>query len=163
MKTRFLLVLTTLIGVLDAYPLRGAEPATVPPRILFLHLRVANGVFTVLSATNAPGILKARRDVAPARAYRIALEDAAGQVRWIQRLADPTVQRFEYEDPDQPGKLRVKEVRLPEAEFLVRVPDLPGRRRLAVYRTALPDAALSSVRAKETLVTRIELPDGGAQ
>jgi hypothetical protein len=140
--------------------LRAAEePAE---GILFVRLHVKDGVFSLVSATNVPGVLKARRSVAPARDFQIALEGADGKELWMEEIGDPTVERIEYEDPARPGQIQVKEVRRSEAEFTVRLPAKAGRRQLGIYRRSKTAGAVPGqpgvVRGRES-VARLVLPE----
>ena len=64
------------------------------------------------------------------------------------RARDPLVERYEYEDPDEPGKIRVKEVRRESAEIVVRVPRKDEARVMRVYRRR--PAAPGEIQAQST-------------
>jgi len=151
--------LAMLTAALLATPvLRAAEEPA--PGILFLNLKVKDGLFSLVSVTNAPGVLKARRGVPPHQDFQIVLEDTEGKELWTGWLADPTVQRLEYEDPARPGEIQLKEVRVSEAECSVRLPAKSGRRHLAIYRRPSAQANTPPGRRPPTreLVSRLALP-----
>ncbi len=147
------------VAVLAVIPSgRAAEGTT--PQILFVQLRLKDGAFSLVSATNVPGALKTRRGAPAEQDFQLVLEDSEGRELWTDGLADPAVRRLEYEDPAQPGVIKVKEERLSETEFTVRVPSRTGRRHLAIYRrpAAPADAAPGRKTPGRELVTRLILP-----
>ena len=130
------------------------------PGILFLRLRLKDGAFSLVSATNAPGVLKAPRGTRPTREFQLVVEAGDGKAVWAEEIADPSVERLEYADPAQPGAIQVKEVRRAEVEFMVRVPVAPGQRALAIYRRTAPAAkAIPKTEPSRDLVVRIPLPN----
>lgn len=148
-----------LILVFAAGRLFGADEPPRQPGILFVHLRINDGVFSVVGTTNAPGVLKSPRNAVAPRGYHLVLEDGSGRELWWQSLADPTVRRLEYKDPDNPRALKVKEVRLTETECVVRVPDVPGQRRLVLYRVRGPAEFRGNDALNREFVARLELPE----
>src|SRR6058998_718719 len=110
--------LAMLTAALLAAPLllTAEEPAA---GILFVNLKVKDGLFSLVSVTNAAGVLKARRGAPPHQDFQLVLEDTEGKELWTGWLADPTVQRLEYGNPARPGEIQVKEVRVSEAECVV--------------------------------------------
>jgi hypothetical protein len=79
---------------------------------------------------------------------------------WTDVMPDPLVRRYEYEDPDHPGQLKVKEVKMDQAEFTVRVPGRKEAKQLNIYRLDQPAAksAASASNKTRTLLGTIELP-----
>jgi hypothetical protein len=100
--------------------------------IVFLHVRFkADGTLELLDAQSRPGRLKANNSVitaasaaAPARGHMLqcAVASASGAPFWTGDVPDPSRRHIESEDPTQPGHLVSKEVQVPTAEFMVRVP-----------------------------------------
>jgi hypothetical protein len=121
-------------------------------KIAFLHLKMESNQVTLLSASVSPGVLKRLPD------YRAAIDlevaNAAGQVLWANRVANPLIRRLEFEDPEHPGVILNKLVQLTNAEFTVRVPVLPGSHHVNLYAqqaapgTNTAPAAPSVVNAK---------------
>lgn len=148
-------LLITIFSSTAALP--AAEAAE--PGILFLQLRLKDGTFSLVSATNVPGMLKAPRGAKPAKEFQLVVEVAEGKPVWTEEIADPSVERLEYEDPAKPGGIQVKEVRRAEVEFTVRVPAGSGQRTLAIYRRPASgtNVVQNAVPSRE-LVSRIELP-----
>ncbi len=79
---------------------------------------------------------------------------------WSVVIDDPSVRRYEYEDPLQPGVLRAMEVKLNDIEFIVRAPLVADVRHLGVYRE---EPRTSGAKAPATpakkLVVRHALPE----
>jgi hypothetical protein len=105
--------------------------------ILFLHLRMTNGQLVLVEQKKTPGVLKRARGAEPGHGLQVELQSADGNTLWSQTIADPTTRRVEFPDPNEPGKLRAREIILTNAEFTVRVP-FHSRARTAVLsrRTA---------------------------
>ena len=88
------------------------------------------------------------------------MEQGGGGACWSLAIDDPSVQRQEYEDPQQPGALRSKRVQVDDIEFVVRAPLTVGARYIRVYRkekgtqAATPGASAPA----QKLLARIELP-----
>ena len=121
--TAVLALLILGLSLADAW-LR-ADDARVHPEtkgIRFLRLKANSLGFTLLQAEVRPGVLKQPRDGQSRGGILCELLDDAGQVLWHGRTPDPLTRRFETVDPNQPGRFIVKELRLPEAEFTIRVP-----------------------------------------
>jgi len=107
-------------------------------KFLFLTLRFKDGVVTVVKSTLVNGTLKPQRDSKKTDAFHISLGKTEGESIWSVAIDDPSVCRYEYEDPQAPGTIRVKEVKLDDVEFIVRVPLIDGVRQLEVYRHESP-------------------------
>src|SRR5262245_16354682 len=88
-------------------------------QILFLHLRLKEDAITLLSSSVQPGRLKT--PFAPDKKGEIYLEliSTNSTVLWSDVMADPTVQRLEFEDPDRPGTFKTQQITVAEAEFTV--------------------------------------------
>ena len=99
--------------------------------ILFLHLRLDTNGVALVSRTVRPGRFKGESSRG---AIEIEVGDGAGRVLYRGRARDPLVERFEYEDPDEPGKILVKEVRLQSGEMMLRLPRREEARVMRVYR-----------------------------
>jgi hypothetical protein len=77
---------------------------------------------------------KPQRDSQELESLVVSLEATTGEERWSLAIADPSLQRLEYEDPDQPGRLLSKSVKVDDVEFIVRAPLTAGVRQVAVFR-----------------------------
>ena len=126
----FCLTAVTLLacGVMAA----GAEGRA--SEILFVHLRLENGRAVLVDQKRAPGVLKERRGAEPARSLHIELLSGTGATLWKTAIPDPSIRRLEYEDPDHPGKIKVHEAPVTNAEFTVRVPVHAQAQTLALSR-----------------------------
>lgn len=140
-----------LFGLVLCLSLRAADE---DEKFLFLTLRCKDGVITVVKSTVISGALKSQRDSAKPDALHITLERTAGESAWSVAIDDPSVRRYEYEDPQQPGVIRSKEVKVNDIEFIVRAPLVAGVRHLAVYRREppAPGAKAPAAPAKKLLV-----------
>lgn len=123
----------TLFCVLALF-LGGRSNGEEIDQILFLHLKLKDDVVTLVNSSVQPGRLK--RPPAPQKEGELQLELTAGRGKplWVDSMGDPTVRRFEYQDPDRPGSMKVKTIRTSEAEFTIRVPFHRAAKQLEVYR-----------------------------
>ena len=103
-------------------------------QFLFLRLRLKAGEITLVDSSLVNGTLKPQRNSEELESLVVSLEATTGEERWSLAIADPSLQRLEYEDPDQPGSLRSKLVKVDDVEFVVRAPLKPGVRQVAVFR-----------------------------
>lgn len=129
-------------------------------QFLFLTLRLKGGAVTLEKASVVSGTLKPQQDSTDAEPLLVTLEQAEGEARWSLAIDDSSIQRYEYEDPQQPGALKSKLVQVDDVEFIVRAPLTPGVRHIAIYRkekSIQPATAGESPPAKR-LLARIELP-----
>ena len=137
-----------------------------PDQILFLNLRMTNGVITLVNAMPTPGVLKSRRGADKKGPIQLEVETAAGTSLWNETMSDPSVRRYEYEDPDHPGGIISKVVQLNEVQFSVRIPFNKEARRVSFYRVAPSETSKAQVapparppKAVKELIARIDLPD----
>ena len=85
-------------------PAVAADVGTATNQIVFLHLRMTNGLVTLIGSQIVPGRLKPRRgDSDRPQPFTYVVEGADGQVLARQGLADPTQGRLEFELPKSPG------------------------------------------------------------
>ena len=154
--------LSVLLGLMTSALAFGQ--AKEENKILFLHLRMKDGVITLAKSITVPGTLKPQRRLEKPGAFQFELETAAGVSLWNGAMDDPSIRRYEYEDPENPGAIKTKMVQLAEVEFVVRVPVLKDARQFSLYRTETSTAkggappAGAQARPARTLLTRIQLP-----
>jgi hypothetical protein len=129
-------------------------------QIVFLHLKLKDGAITLLRSSVMPGRLKL--PIGSDRKGEIQLELTAmdGSSLWSEVMSDPTLQRFEYEDPAHPGTLKIKEIKVAEAEFTVRVPHHVDARQLKIHRLGTPATAteVRTVRTARKLLGTVAIP-----
>jgi hypothetical protein len=147
------------VTVLTACCCRGEEK----DQILFLHLKLKDDAVTLVRSSVKPGRLKT--PFAPDKKGDIHLEltTAEGLSLWSDVMADPTVQRVEYEDPENPGTLKVKEIRVTEVEFTVRVPFHKEGKQFRLHRLNKPASradATAAGRVKK-LLGAVAIPVSG--
>jgi hypothetical protein len=129
-------------------------------QFLFLTLRLKGGTVTLEKASVVSGTLKPQQDSTDAEPLFVTLEPAEGEARWSLAIDDPSIQRYEYEDPQQSGVLKSKLVQVDDVEFVVRAPLTPGVRHIAIHRKekSVQPAKAGALPAAKTLLARIELP-----
>lgn len=120
--------------------------------IIFLHLRLADNRITAVKQSRSPGTLKERRGNDRARAIRVDLLSPTGDPLWNTTVADPRFRRLEYEDPDHPGQIKVREVVLTNAEFVVRVPAHPRGHEVVFARGADPTRKTAGVELGRVII-----------
>ena len=115
-----LLILTLLTGSVLGAEKSGRGEAD--ERILFLHLKADSSGIRLIDYTLANGHLK--KSKVPTRSHGVAFQviDQAGENQFESIIENPLVKKYEYEDPNRPGELKMKVLQLDEAEFWVRVP-----------------------------------------
>src|SRR6266487_4595018 len=154
--------LAALLGLMTSGFVRGQ--AEREEKFLFLHLRLKDGVITLVKAATVSGALKPQRRADKTGSIQFEVETEAGVSRWTGMMDDPSIRRYEYPDPDKPGAIKSKLVQVNEAEFAIRIPLLKDAHHLSFYRLgtaqakapALPDA--QAPKPAKTLIAKIELP-----
>jgi hypothetical protein len=150
MKPYNTLLRFALLIALVAMALPGAGAANAQTRseaqIVFLHLRMKNDTLTLVKSALRPGLVKQRRLVEKSGGIYYEVISSSGKSLWQGVTGDPSQQRLEYEDPDHPGELKTKYVKLNEVEFTLRIPFNPEMSRLELYRMA--PAAIAQGRPK---------------
>ncbi|MEW6049745.1 MAG: hypothetical protein AB1644_01600 [Candidatus Zixiibacteriota bacterium] len=113
----------------------GADNAAT--RVAFLQIHVDSSGVRLESAKVVKGAFKQPRGESNRSGilYEVVLDD--GSVLTSGIVADPLIKRFEYEDPDQPSRLRSKVVALDEAVFTVRIPYNDAVDQVVFSRVAL--------------------------
>jgi len=130
-------------------------------RVVFLHLKLSHGTLTLLSQAVRSGSVKPSRGAQQYAAWTYDLLSSSGEVLWSGAMHDPSLKRYEYEDPARPGTLKSKQVLLDEVEFSVKVPDITGGSRLQFYRSIAPSAGAEG--PVRRLIGSIPLGAGGVQ
>ena len=103
-------------------------------KILFLHLRMKDDTIHLVGSTLRAGFLKEARESETASGLEYEVRSSAGGLLFKEGIDDPSIERFEYEDPANPGILTVKQVMLKDVDFTVRVPFTEGMRDVEFYR-----------------------------
>ena len=158
------MLIPALLGLLTSGFVYGQ--AKTDDKFLFLHLQLKDGVITLIKSAAVPGVLKPQRRLDKPGAFQFDAESAAGVSLWSGAMNDPSIRRYEYADPDNPGAIKAKVVQLNQVEFTVRLPILKEAHHLSFYRMeAAPANAFAAPGAKSTpltkaLIARIQLPAG---
>jgi hypothetical protein len=119
-------------------------------QILFLHLKITNNVISLMESTAVTGHLKTTISSEKPGDLYLELTSTNSVPIWTNAVPDPLLRRYEYEDPDHPGQLKVKEVKLDQAEFTVRVPGRKEATHLNIYRLDPPAAGSAAVALTRT-------------
>jgi hypothetical protein len=130
-------------------------------RVIFLHLRMKQGKVLLIDRTVRAGSLKPSRSTQEYASLSYELLSVTGEVLWHGTMHDPSLRRYEYEDPDQRGTLRSKQAVLDDVEFTLRVPEFEGASRVEFYRSLAPSS--SSGRPVRRSIGSITLGAGGIQ
>lgn len=144
--------------------LNGYAGESQGEQILFLHLKITSNVVRLLDSKAVPGHLKATVTAEKPGDLYLELISTNSATLWTGFAPDPLVHRYEYEDPDHPGQLKVKEVKRNQAEFTIRVPGQKAAKQLNIYRldkSAEKTATVASNKTR-TLLGTLDLPDPGS-
>lgn len=134
-------------------------------QILFLHLRMKDGVITLVKTTTRPGQLKLPRDGQQRGEFDYEVFSATGQPITKGKLADPSIRRYEFADPDRPGSMKAKEVKLNDVEFTLRLPHQNAAQIVKFFRPPLPALSPAKQNVERRLLGSVELPlrEGGTR
>lgn len=111
----------------------GAADAPTVSQIVFLQLQFDQSGVTLASSRTVEGKLKQLR--APEnREISYDVTNNSGVI-FTGALDDPLVKRLEYEDPDNPGQLKMKVVEVTEATVYLRIPYAENLREVTFYRS----------------------------
>jgi len=133
-------------------------------KILFLRLRIQNDSITLVQSSVRPGTLKQTVGYAKIDGIEYRCQSADGLTLLSNVMSDPTVRRYEFEDPAQPGTLSVKQVKLKDVEFTLRIPFKDEMRRVEFFRVVSPGTSSLLQKSPRKFIGAIEIPsDGGGQ
>jgi hypothetical protein len=155
-------VIIILLALCFTVEARAQQPAQTG--ILFLRMRLDHGTLTLLSSVERPGKLKLPRGWTASARLPIVYElvSAGGGTIWTGSTEDPTVRRYEFEDPNQPGLLRTIQTVVDSVEFTLRIPAFAGLRRVDLYRhQAQPEGALQ--KPARVLIGSVTVSPGGGK
>ena len=152
--TVFLFVACVLSSVVSAQPNgRTNERA----RILFLHLKMSRGAVSYLGSSVRQGTLKISRNGQGGAEIDCAVISTKGEVVFSDALQDPSIRRYEYEDPLNPGRLMSRQVILDDVEFTVRIPYSDDIRRVEFYRGRAQRGGTSLLKSPRDLIGTVLL------
>lgn len=140
-------------------------PAQTPSaaQIVFLKFKMTNDTLTLVQSALRPGVLKQKRGGETRGEISYEVRSSSGKLLWREAMEDPLLQRFEYEEPANPGQIKIKAVKLNEAEFTLRLPFKPEAHRIEFYRQNSPEANQGRLKASRrvTLGSMLLQPKGG--
>ena len=103
-------------------------------KILFLQFKIKDNSITLVKTTIKPGVAKQPASVVDKNSLYYQFFSPSGASLGKGSMKDPLIQHFEYEDPDHPGQIKRKEVRLEETEFTLRVPYNPKLQEIEFFK-----------------------------
>jgi hypothetical protein len=131
-----------LFAVIFVMSLLGASQAKAQSlrtaQIVFLHCKMKNDTLTLVKSNIRPGVVKQKRGSEIRGKISYAMLSSAGKLLWRGAMEDPLLQRFEHADPANPGQIKIKYVKLNEADFTLRLPFEPEAHRIEFYRLESP-------------------------
>ncbi len=131
--------------------------------IVFLHLHLKDNTISLLESNVRPGTLKESRAVHHKAGLSFEVLSDNNSTLFVNTVNDPSVQHYEYEDPNSSQRLINKEVLQNDVEFFLRVPYIKEMRRIRFYRTTLLSDQAKSQRLNKVLLGIIELHLQGNQ
>jgi hypothetical protein len=149
------------ITMLGASMASGQSPGEA--QMVFLHFRMKNDAITLVKASSCSGVVKQRRQTEKLGAIYYEAVSSTGPSLWNGVMDDPTRLRLEYEDPSQSGQMEIKQVKLKEIEFVIRLPFKPELHRVEFYRLELPASAPNKQKLQRRLISSIPLELKGGQ
>jgi hypothetical protein len=102
-------------------------------KIIILHLRMKDNVITLVNAKVRPGFLKPQRTTGVQGEILYDVTDMSGTSLWQGVSDNPSHRRYEYEDPDNPGKILSKVVDQNDSRFTIRIPYNPEITTISFY------------------------------
>lgn len=156
-----LIVLTPFLALAFMWPGECSHAAESGDSIAFLTLRVTSDTVTLTDWQSVPGKLKRLRRQRETSGLLYEAMAAGGEILWQGSVPNPLIQRFDYEDPDNPGVLKAKLVTRDSATVVIRLPADLAAKSISFWKlraAASPDG--------KTSVHRVDLgtiswpPDG---
>lgn len=155
-KLRLLLMLS-MCG-LFFYPTSTVFPqGKQDSKIVFLHLRMRDGVITLVNTKIRPGYLKPQLTSGVKGDILYDVSDISGTSLWQGVSNNPSRRRYEYEDPDNPGKILSKIIDQNDVEFTIRIPYNPGIKTVSFFSLNESVESLKIKRPSSILIGKIEL------
>jgi hypothetical protein len=134
-RSTCLLVVATVVIALFFCPSVALPKDSSHDGIAFLTLLVTPDHVQLVDWTIVKGQLRQPRTPADKGDLKYEAVTTSGAVVWSGSLADPLVRRLEYEDPDNPGQLKARHIRLDSVQFVVRVPVDSAIQEIVFFRT----------------------------
>lgn len=131
-------------------------------KIVFLQLHMDQDGISLVNTTVVPGALKQRRGSSKTGDMQYEVLNSVGEAVASDVLSNPLVKRFEYEDPDNPGQLKMKIVELEQTDFVVRFQYADNIDNISFYRLE-PSKDPADKAAARSVVARValNLSEGG--
>ncbi len=120
--------------------LTNSLPAQTPStaQIVFLRFKMKNDTITLIKLNTRPGVVKQKRGGEIRGGIYYDVVSSSGKSLWNGAMEDPLVQRIEYGDPAEAGRIKIKYVTHQEAEFTLRMPFKLEAHRIEFYRFKSP-------------------------
>ncbi len=156
------LFLVALLACLLCPPAEGQPIGrlTGQAKILFLHLKMSQGIVHSLGSSVRQGTVKVPRVVTGSPGIGIVAISSNGDRIFKGSIGDPSIRRYEYEDPHNPAHLISRQVALDDVEFTVRVPYSTDLSRVEFYREVEPQAGSPLLKPSSLLIGTVSVDDG---
>lgn len=152
------MILRTIIVLLFCTGILPAQDG-----IVFLHLRLKNNTITLLESKIQPGTLKEDRMTKSNTGISIEVESDIGSIIFTKTINDPSVQHYEFEDPNFPGRLISKEIVQNDVDFFVRIPYKKNVHRVHFYRTFILPSSSRTKQLNKVIIGTIPLQLQGVE
>lgn len=120
--------------------------------IVFLHLRLKNNAITLLESKTHPGTLKEDRMTNSNSGISIEVVSNIGSIIFTNTVHDPSIQHYEFEDPNLAGRMISKEIVQNDVEFFVRIPYKKNAHQVRFYRTFILPSSLETDQMNKILI-----------
>ncbi len=155
-KLRLLLMLS--ICELFCYPSSTVFPqGKQDSKIVFLHLRMKDGVITLVNTAIRSGYLKPQRISGAKGDILYDASNISNNTLWQGVIDNPSRRRLEYQDPDNPGKILSKIIDQNDVDFTIRIPYDPGIKTISFYSLNESVESLKVKQPSSVPIGKIEL------
>lgn len=133
-------------------------------KILFLRLQMQNDSITIVQSNIRAGVLKPVRDTGKAGGIEYQCRSSLGSLLSDGVIDDPSIRRYEFEDPAQPGKLRFKVAKLKDVRFTLRIPFKEEISHIEFYRIGSAGTNSRLQNGVKAFLGSVEIhPEGGGR
>lgn len=127
-------------------------------QILFLQFRMKGDTLTLVNSALRSGNLKRQRPHEIRNGLEYSFRSSDGTVLLEGTLSDQSVRRYEYQDPDNPGRIKFKEITFKDVEFTIRAPYQSSMYSLDVYRVRATPSSGTLAKFRKTPLAIFVLP-----
>jgi hypothetical protein len=154
------LYLIALIGLIPLQTIR----VHAQDKILFLRFRMRDDSITIVQSNIRAGFLKPIIDAGKAGGIEYQCRSSVGSLISRGIIDDPSSRRYEFEDPDQPGRLKVKVVSFNDVKFTLRIRFEKEISRIEFYRIRIPEPSSRLQKKVKVFLGSVNIhPNGGGR